>query len=143
MALPIVSMHREGLCRRSEGRMAERFMIRAGIVGGARIWLAAVGMVMPAALAVGRGVAWSLARWFGEIEKIICAPRGHGYPRDSFPARTSGPILYGAVVQSVRTPACHAGGRGFEPRPLRHLFSSAQPRRGGSSMKSLPEAHGP
>ena len=25
-----------------------------------------------------------------------------------------------AVVQLVRMPACHAGGHGFEPRPLRH-----------------------
>ena len=25
------------------------------------------------------------------------------------------PIIYGRVVQLVRMPACHAGGRGFEP----------------------------
>ena len=28
------------------------------------------------------------------------------------------------VVQLVRIPACHAGGRGFEPHPPRHLFFS-------------------
>ena len=31
-------------------------------------------------------------------------------------------MLCGAVVQLVRIPACHAGGRGFEPRPLRQSF---------------------
>ncbi len=32
----------------------------------------------------------------------------------------------GAVVQLVRIPACHAGGRGFESRPLRHLLKKPQ-----------------
>ena len=35
-------------------------------------------------------------------------------------------ILRGAVVQLVRIPACHAGGRGFESRPLRHYSKKAQ-----------------
>ena len=33
---------------------------------------------------------------------------------------------HGAVVQSVRMPACHAGGRGFEPLPRRHFALVAQ-----------------
>ena len=34
------------------------------------------------------------------------------------------PTICGAVVQLVRIPACHAGGRGFESRPLRQCFLS-------------------
>ena len=31
-------------------------------------------------------------------------------------------ISYGPVVQSVSTPACHAGGRRFESVPGRHIY---------------------
>ncbi len=49
-------------------------------------------------------------------------------------------FLNGSVVQLVRMPACHAGGRGFEPHPSRQHASVAQsveqgtenPRVGGS-----------
>ena len=49
-------------------------------------------------------------------------------------------IANGSVVQLVRMPACHAGGRGFEPHPGRQFASVAQsveqgtenPRVGGS-----------
>ena len=34
------------------------------------------------------------------------------------------PWINGPVVQLVRTPACHAGGRRFEPVPGRHLYAS-------------------
>ncbi len=34
------------------------------------------------------------------------------------------PTNFGPVVQLVRTPACHAGGRGFEPHPGRQMFAS-------------------
>ena len=35
-------------------------------------------------------------------------------------------VILGPVVQLVRMPACHAGGRGFESRPDRHSWAIAK-----------------
>ena|GEM_PF-584078 len=46
-------------------------------------------------------------------------------------------LFCGAVVQLVRIPACHAGGRGFEPRPLRQSTSAILPKSAARLCKLL------
>src|SRR5688572_23322490 len=49
--------------------------------------------------------------------------------------------LPGVVVQLVRIPACHAGGRGFESRPLRQSMDFCCPTRTVKTLKKAPN-HG-
>ncbi len=56
---------------------------------------------------------------FGRLAQLV---ERHPYKVDVISSSLIATTILGAaVVQLVRMPPCHGGGRGFEPRPLRHL----------------------
>src|SRR5690606_3231740 len=75
----------------------------------------------------------------------FCCAFSHSCLLSRSPAGRAGiipprPNTVGAVVQLVRAPPCHGGGRGFESRPLRSfsLFSPLAGRRSPHSRGDLP-----
>ena len=56
-----------------------------------------------------------------DLEKFLRLKGKFGIDRAGLSVYNSR-VACGPVVQLVRTPACHAGGRGFEPLPGRHCF---------------------
>ncbi len=62
-------------------------------------------------------IIFIVAGWSSPVARRAHNPKVAG----SNPA----PAIAGPVVQLVRMPACHAGGRGFESRPDRHIYTIA------------------
>ena len=70
--------------------------------------------------------------WIAQLEEHRPYKARVGGSSPSPPTRILGDVPHGAVVQLVRIPACHAGGRGFESRPLRQQIQGLQAYRGFS-----------
>ncbi len=64
----------------------------------------------------------AMSRPYGQAVKT--SPSHGGIP-GSNPGRVISCLVRGPVVQMVRMPACHAGGRGFEAHPGRNFIRAS------------------
>ena len=74
----------------------------------------------PSAILTKSSARYAAQRQNGSIAQLVeHMPYKHGVTGSSPVVPTT---RCGAVVQLVRTPACHAGGRGFKSLPRRHFL---------------------